>query len=367
MERVGVLGRGVDTDLFHPAQRDPQLRGEWGATDDAPVIAFVGRIAAEKNLPLAVKAMNRVMERMPGSRAVLVGDGPKAQSLRESCPQFVHAGQRSGRDLARHYASADVFLFTSLTETYGNVLAEAMASGLVTVSYDYAAAHELVEHGVNGFKAAPGDEAAFLAALDQAVARWHDASMRQRARATTLALSWEAIVTNSNANCPGPSRLRGARRDASAGCHHFPMKRKLRFKTIFISDVHLGAPECKAAQAGHFLRHSLCEKLVMNGDIIDAWALRRNGKWTKSHTHFIRSVLRKMEKEDTEVIYTRGNHDDVLARFLPIAFDNLRICEEHIHESPHGKYLVVHGDGFDHVTTNHSGWRMSARWAMRRC
>ncbi len=131
------------------------------------------------------------------------------------------------------------------------------------------------------------------------------------------------------------------------------MKRKLRFKTIFISDVHLGAPECKAVQASHFLRHSLCEKLVMNGDIIDAWALGRNGKWTKAHTHFIRGVLRKMEYENTEVIYTRGNHDDVLARFMPIAFDNLRICEEHIHESPHGKYLVVHGDGFDHVTTNH--------------
>ena len=131
------------------------------------------------------------------------------------------------------------------------------------------------------------------------------------------------------------------------------MKNKLRFKTIFISDVHLGAPECKAAQARHFLRHCLCEKLVLNGDIIDAWALMRRGKWEKSHTHFLRTVLRKMEKENTEVIYTRGNHDDVLARFLPIAFDNLTICEEHIHESPHGNYLIVHGDGFDHVTTNH--------------
>ena len=130
-------------------------------------------------------------------------------------------------------------------------------------------------------------------------------------------------------------------------------KRKLRFKTVFISDVHLGAPECKAAQAAHFIRHSQCEKLVMNGDIIDAWALRRSGKWTKAHTHFIRTVLRKMEKEGTQVVYTRGNHDEVLERFLPMAFDNLSIVKEHIHESPHGNYLVVHGDGFDHVTTNH--------------
>ncbi|MFZ4768294.1 MAG: UDP-2,3-diacylglucosamine diphosphatase, partial [Roseimicrobium sp.] len=100
-------------------------------------------------------------------------------------------------------------------------------------------------------------------------------------------------------------------------------KRKLRFKTIFLSDVHLGIPECKAAQVSHFLRNSLCEKLVLNGDIIDAWALARDGKWTKAHTHFVRTVLRKMEKENVEVIYTRGNHDDVLERFLPISLDNL--------------------------------------------
>jgi UDP-2,3-diacylglucosamine pyrophosphatase LpxH len=131
------------------------------------------------------------------------------------------------------------------------------------------------------------------------------------------------------------------------------MKRKLRFKTIFISDVHLGAPECKAVQASHFLKNCVCEKLVLNGDIIDAWALARSGKWTKDHTHFVRTVLRKMEKENTEVYYLRGNHDDVLERFLPLRIDNLHISDEHIHDSPHGRYLVVHGDGFDHVTTNH--------------
>jgi len=131
------------------------------------------------------------------------------------------------------------------------------------------------------------------------------------------------------------------------------MKKKLRFKTVFISDVHLGAPECKAAQASHFLRNCCCEKLVLNGDIIDAWELKRKARWTKAHTHFVRTVLRKMDKENTEVIYLRGNHDDVLDRFVPIELDNLRVVKEHIHESPHGRYLVVHGDGFDHVTMNH--------------
>lgn len=132
-----------------------------------------------------------------------------------------------------------------------------------------------------------------------------------------------------------------------------PIKRKLRFKSIFISDVHLGLPESKAEQASHFIRNSICEKLVLNGDIVDGWALKRGGKWTKEHTHFVRTVLKKMNRENIEVIYLRGNHDDVIERFLPIQLDNLSLAYEHIHDSPHGRYLVVHGDGFDHVTTNY--------------
>jgi UDP-2,3-diacylglucosamine pyrophosphatase LpxH len=131
-------------------------------------------------------------------------------------------------------------------------------------------------------------------------------------------------------------------------------KTKLRFKTIFISDVHLGMPDCKAAQASHFIRNCLCEKLVLNGDIIDAWHLRRLGGWNKGHTHFLRTVLRKMEKENTQIIYLRGNHDDILDRFIPIQFDGFQITDEHIHHTAQGDYLVVHGDGFDAVTTNHA-------------
>ncbi|MCB1225227.1 MAG: UDP-2,3-diacylglucosamine diphosphatase [Verrucomicrobiales bacterium] len=130
-------------------------------------------------------------------------------------------------------------------------------------------------------------------------------------------------------------------------------KQKLDVKTVFISDVHLGVPECKSAQASHFLRNTRCEKLVLNGDIIDAWHLQRSGGWNKGHTHFVRTVLRKMEKENTEVIYLRGNHDDVLDRFLPLKLENFRLVNEHIHQGQMGPYLVVHGDGFDAVTTHH--------------
>ena len=131
-------------------------------------------------------------------------------------------------------------------------------------------------------------------------------------------------------------------------------KTKLRCKTVIISDVHLGMPDSKAAQAAHFIRHTLCEKLILNGDIIDAWHLQRLGGWNHAHTGFVRTVLRKMEKENTQVIYLRGNHDDILERFIPLQLDNLTLTEEHVHRTPQGDYLVVHGDGFDAVTTNHA-------------
>jgi UDP-2,3-diacylglucosamine pyrophosphatase LpxH len=130
------------------------------------------------------------------------------------------------------------------------------------------------------------------------------------------------------------------------------MKNLLRVRSVILSDVHLGTAECKAAEVNHFLRHVRCEKLILNGDIIDGWQLRRGGNWTKAHTRFIRIVLKKLEKRDTEVIYLRGNHDDILASFLPLDFENLRIVEDYIHEGPAGRYLVLHGDVFDTITKN---------------
>jgi UDP-2,3-diacylglucosamine pyrophosphatase LpxH len=130
------------------------------------------------------------------------------------------------------------------------------------------------------------------------------------------------------------------------------MKKLLRVRTVIISDVHLGTPDCKIQEVNHFLRHTRCAKLILNGDIIDGWQLRRSGQWTKAHTRFIRIVLKKLEKRGTEVIYLRGNHDDILTNFLPLEFENLRIVEDHIHSGPAGPYLVLHGDVFDTVTKN---------------
>lgn len=130
-------------------------------------------------------------------------------------------------------------------------------------------------------------------------------------------------------------------------------KTTLSYKTIILSDVHLGTLDCKIDQVNHFLKHTHCDKLILNGDIIDGWSLARRGGWTEQHTRFIRLVLKKLEKRGTDVIYLRGNHDDVLARFLPLFFGKLQIVNEYVHEGKNGNYLVVHGDGFDAVTMNH--------------
>tara|TARA_R110002096_G_scaffold4501_6_gene21114 strand:+ start:47040 stop:47870 length:831 start_codon:yes stop_codon:yes gene_type:complete len=130
------------------------------------------------------------------------------------------------------------------------------------------------------------------------------------------------------------------------------VKEKIDCETLFLSDIHLGTRDSKAVEATQFLKAHHCKRLVLNGDIVDGWALKAGGKWRDSHTKFVRTVLKKMEKEDMEVIYLRGNHDDVLERFLPLAFGKLTMEQEYIHETPQGKYLVVHGDGFDSVTTS---------------
>ena len=127
---------------------------------------------------------------------------------------------------------------------------------------------------------------------------------------------------------------------------------KLQVRSVILSDVHLGTPHSKADEATHFLKHVRCDRLILNGDIIDGWRLRRDGRWTKSHTRFVRRVLTLVQKKDTEVVYLRGNHDDFLARLLPMNFERIQLVEDMILETPNGRYLVLHGDVFDGVVKN---------------
>lgn len=192
---LGVMARGVDTSLFGPSKRSAALRAEWGVEDGDPVVVYVGRIAAEKNLGLAVEAFLRLRAREPRARFVLVGDGPAREPLARAHPEFHYAGMRRGEELAAHYASGDLFLFASVTETFGNVVTEALASGLVAVAYDYAATREHVRDGVNGFAGEFDRPEAFHAAVTRALdakTRWPE--IRAAARATALSLTWEAVV-----------------------------------------------------------------------------------------------------------------------------------------------------------------------------
>ncbi|HEY5550905.1 MAG TPA: UDP-2,3-diacylglucosamine diphosphatase [Opitutaceae bacterium] len=129
-------------------------------------------------------------------------------------------------------------------------------------------------------------------------------------------------------------------------------KPTLNVRTVILSDVHLGTEHCKAAEATHFLKHVRCERLILNGDIIDGWRLTRSGRWQKEHTRFIRRVLSLVQKRDVEVVYLRGNHDDFLARLMPMRLDLLSLAEDHILETAGGRYLVLHGDVFDGVVKN---------------
>ncbi|MUV14173.1 glycosyltransferase family 4 protein [Noviluteimonas gilva] len=158
------LARAVDGALFHPAKRDARLRESWGAGDGTLVAIHVGRIAAEKNLSLAITAFRALQRVRPESRMVFVGDGPLRTPLSEANPDIVFAGLQRGEDLARHFASGDVFLFPSRSETFGNVTLEAMASGVPPIAFDYGAAREHLRHGEHGLRVPDGDAAAFIAA-----------------------------------------------------------------------------------------------------------------------------------------------------------------------------------------------------------
>jgi len=195
LHNLVVLSRGVDTLLFDPARRSDELRRGWGAGPESLVVLHVGRLAQEKNLP-TLAAVHRVARRNnPAVRLVLVGDGPARKWLQVQCPDAHFAGMRSGDDLAAHYASGDLFVFPSLTETFGNVTPEAMASGLPVLAYNYAAAGTLIRSGHNGVLARFGDTLDFVdraARLVQDRARLRE--MGLRARETACAMGWDRIV-----------------------------------------------------------------------------------------------------------------------------------------------------------------------------
>jgi len=126
---------------------------------------------------------------------------------------------------------------------------------------------------------------------------------------------------------------------------------KTYYKTIILSDIHLGIRNSRVKEVVDFLSNHKCDTLILNGDIIDGWQLKKSGEWKKKHTSFFRIIMKYMHKYNTKVIYLRGNHDDFLDEILPFSFGQFVIKRHHILQSNGKKYYAVHGDIFDTVTT----------------
>jgi glycosyltransferase involved in cell wall biosynthesis len=195
LRRLEVVARGVDLDRFQPSQRSQALRHSWGADDGTTVALCVGRLAPEKNLGTVVAAFAAMQQVQPKAKLVFVGDGPARAEMQARCPGAHFAGQQLGSSLSAHYASADIFIFPSMTETFGNVTLEAMASGLPVLAYHHAAAAAAIDSGVNGVLVPLGQAGEFVRCAAH-LAR-HTAAAREmgrRARMSAARWAWPQVL-----------------------------------------------------------------------------------------------------------------------------------------------------------------------------
>jgi glycosyltransferase involved in cell wall biosynthesis len=196
-QNIARVGRGIDAELFNPGRRSALLRSQWGVREDELAVIYVGRVAPEKNLDLAVRAFDRIRATTNHARMIWVGDGPARRRLEKQNPNHVFAGVQRGVDLASHYASGDIFLFPSLTETFGNVTLEALASGLAVIAFDEGAA---AQHGADGVSARlieSGAEELFIeAAAEVALNAALRARLRTHAPLAVAGLTWPAVLSS---------------------------------------------------------------------------------------------------------------------------------------------------------------------------
>ncbi len=194
-ENMEILSRGVDTRQFNPGLRSAALRSSWGAQADTPVVIHVGRMAPEKNYTLLFGVYAAMRAANPRCRFVLSGDGPLRNALMRRHTDCIFAGFCPRDEIARFYASADIYVHASLSETFGNVLTEAMASGLAVAGFDYAAARQFVVDGRNGL-VAPVDRPDLLteAAVRLAVEPALRSRLAASARTAVEEQSWEKVI-----------------------------------------------------------------------------------------------------------------------------------------------------------------------------
>ena len=189
MNGIRIWGRGVDTERFHPAKRDKALRAALAPNGEV-LAGYVGRLATEKRVDLLAG-----VAALPGVRLVITGGGPESDELHAAIPDAVFLGERHGEDLARVYASMDVFVHSGPFETFGQTLQEAAASGLPVVAPAAGGPLDLITDGVTGFLVTPGDADALAAPVARLAA---DGALRERmseaARGRVLGRSWAALT-----------------------------------------------------------------------------------------------------------------------------------------------------------------------------
>ena len=190
-----VVARGVDTKLFNISKRDTSLRISWGATENTKVLISVGRMAPEKNLDQVLKTYEALKHTDQAFKLVMVGDGPLRSQFQQRYPDIIFPGMLSQSNLAAYYASSDLFVFPSQTETFGNVTLEALASGIPVLAFDCAAARDWVQTGINGWLVAENNPDGFAA---QAVAIFNSKDaldqITQSTRQQVVHLDWDQIA-----------------------------------------------------------------------------------------------------------------------------------------------------------------------------
>ncbi|MFC5050235.1 glycosyltransferase family 4 protein [Rubritalea spongiae] len=200
-EKLHVLGRGVDSERFHPSKRSDLLREKWGAKDGTPVAIFVARISPEKNLKLLSEAFQALQKKNPETVCVVVGDGPSFVGFQSNNPNVHCQRFLQGRELAEAYASADILVFPSLTETFGNTITEGLASGLVVVGFDYAAIQMHVCDGENGFCVPFGREEDFLRKCEKALDEVSNIDLRNAAVESVRDVTWDRVTQRFRKLC----------------------------------------------------------------------------------------------------------------------------------------------------------------------
>ncbi len=352
LRHVSVVDLGVDRRLFHPGRRDSALRASWGASENTVVFGMAGRFEPDARCHAMLDRVRRLKLHW-GARIALVvaGEGKLLPAIRDEFPDAVIQPMHSRENYPQVLASMDVLLCSDASCSGSLVFREALSSGLAIVCPG------AVNHEGQGTDApvcyfTPGDDYACMQILD-ALAEFADTEspMRRMAREMTVGMDLRKVhgeVEQLLRQCLLQPEIRGsgrAPRDAVHTC-----------RTVFLSDIHLGTKDCKADECRRFLKHIRAEKIVLVGDIVDAWALARGSVWRNKHGRLIRALLRKMDREQTEIIYLRGNHDEVMDKFMPMALGRLKLAREYVHTMRSGRsYLCVHGDGFDNVCS-HFRW-----------